>query len=135
MVRILENWKKVKNLPFEVSSEGRIRTIPHTKPMPNGGVRTYGGKAWRGAWDKKEGRYIIQRAGKTYKVARLVCETWNGKPPEDKPYCLHMDEDATNNRPYNLKWGTQKENLNAPGFIRYCQSRTGSDNPRVKATL
>ena len=100
--------------------------------MPNGGVRTYGGKPWPGVWEPAEGRYILMYKGKTYRVARLVCEAFHGPPPLGKPFCLHDDEDSRNNKPGNLLWGTQKENLNAPGFLAYCRSRTGEDNPFMK---
>jgi len=30
---------------------------------------------------------------------------------------MHDNEDSSDNRPINLKWGTQKANLNYPGFI------------------
>lgn len=46
---------------------------------------------------------------------------------------MHMDENSRNNVPSNLKWGTQKENLSAPGFIEYCRSRTGDNSPIAKA--
>jgi hypothetical protein len=69
---------------------------------------------------------------KNYAVARLVCEAFHGPPPPGKPNCLHGDEDALNNRPGNLYWGTQKENLNAPGFIEYCKGRTGEASPYTK---
>lgn len=45
---------------------------------------------------------------------------------------MHLNENAADNRPGNLAWGTQKENLNAPGFIAYCKRRTGNDNPHRK---
>jgi hypothetical protein len=45
---------------------------------------------------------------------------------------MHLDENSKNNRPENLAWGTQKENLNAPGFIEYCKGRTGKNNPYIK---
>jgi hypothetical protein len=77
-------------------------------------------------------RYVLNYKGKNYKVARLVCEAFHGPPPPDKPNCLHRNEDALDNRPRNLKWGTQKENLNAPGFVAYCKGRTGENNPYIK---
>lgn len=73
--------------------------------------------------------------GKTYKVHRLVCEAFNGPPPFQGAVCMHLDEDYRNNRPDNLAWGTQKENLNAPGFIAYCRSRTGENSPTAKGRL
>lgn len=36
---------------------------------------------------------------------------------------MHLDEDNGNNRPGNLAWGTQQQNLNAPGFKQYCRER------------
>ena len=54
---------------------------------------------------------------------------------KDKPCVLHKDENSRNNRPENLMWGTQKENLNAPGFLKYCRGRTGDNNPYVKGKL
>lgn len=98
--------------------------------MPNGGLRRYGGVPVRGVWNG--GRLVYFRRGKNYRVARLVCEAFHGRAPQNKPCCLHIDEDSANNTPKNLKWGTQKENLNALGFLTYCRSRTGKNNPRVK---
>jgi hypothetical protein len=46
---------------------------------------------------------------------------------------MHLDEDSRNNKPENLAWGTQKENLNAPGFVDYCRSRVGDANPLLKS--
>jgi len=45
---------------------------------------------------------------------------------------MHLNDDQTDNRPENLKWGTQRENLNTPSFISYCRSRTGGNNPFIK---
>lgn len=92
---------------------------PYMGPMPHGGKRHYGGEPHFGVWSKQDCRFIIIYKGKTYKVARLVCEAFHGSPPEDETYCLHIDENSANNRPDNLKWGTQKENLSAPGFLKY----------------
>jgi len=66
------------------------------------------------------------------KVHRLVCEAFHGPPPFDRAVVIHLDENALNNKPENLKWGTQKENLNMPGYIAYCKSRTGENSPGAK---
>jgi hypothetical protein len=96
------------------------------------GPRQYGGEPTFGQWDGS--RFIYPRRGyKTLKVARLVCEAFHGPSPADKPVCMHLDENARNNRPENLAWGTQKENLNAPGFLAYCRGRVGELSPTVKA--
>jgi len=45
---------------------------------------------------------------------------------------MHIDNDSMNNQVWNLKWGTQKENLNTEAFIAYCKSRTGLNSPGTK---
>lgn len=120
-----EIWRTVPSKPeFLVSSEGRFMVAPYRGEMPNGGERPYGGEPRFGVWNKQDGRFITVYKGKTYKVHRLVCEAFHGPPPNDASVCMHIDENAANNRPDNLKWGTQKENLNAEGFREY--HRTGS---------
>ena len=94
-----------------------IRRVPFIGKMPHGGTRIYGGKAWSGCWDGT--RYILQFRGKSYKVARLVCEAFHGTPPPWTPVCMHLDENSRNNCPKNLGWGTQKENMNAPKVKAY----------------
>lgn len=118
------DWRPVPSLPgVEASEEGLIRIKPFRGLMPNGGVRTYGGKARKGSWDGT--RFITLIGPKTYKIARLVCEAFHGQPPFEGALVLHCDENSRNNRPDNLKWGTSKENMNAPGYLAYCRSRTG----------
>lgn len=68
----------------------------------------------------------------TMKVHRLVCEAFHGPAPFERAVVLHLDENALNNRPENLQWGTQKENLNMPKFVEYCKSRTGENSPVTK---
>lgn len=102
--------------------------------MPNGARRMYGGKIHRGVWAKDTRRYIINYKGKTYKVARMVCEAFHGSQPKPYPHSvvIHIDENSRNNRASNLKWGSQKENLNGKKFLRYCRGRTGENNPAIK---
>jgi len=57
------------------------------------------------------------------KVHQLVREAFHGPKPFPNAVVIHVDESALNNQPENLKWGTQKENLNAPGFIAFCRER------------
>lgn len=126
-----EVWRVVPSAPWILaSSHGRIMSFPFTGAMPNGSERHYEGSPTAGQWDGTRFIYTVKR--KSYKVARLVCEAFNGSPPDGLNVCMHMDENSRNNRPENLCWGTQKENLNAPGFLAYCRGRTGEKNPRKK---
>ena len=128
-----EVWRQVPSRPrLLVSSEGRFMIAPYLASLPNGGVRQYGGTPHFGVWNKKDGRFIVNVNGETLKISQLVCEAFHGAKPFEDAVVMHLDENAANNRPDNLKWGTQKENLNAPGFIEYCKGRTGENNPFVK---
>ena len=126
-----EIWRLIPSVPgFLASSHGRLMMIPFVSDMPRGGARQYGGEPTCGQWDGERFIHVIR--GRTYKVHRLVCEAFNGQPKRGQ-VCMHMDENPLNNMPENLSWGTQKQNLNAPGFLRYCRSRTGENSPTVKA--
>lgn len=128
-----ELWRRVPSIPeVLVSTRGRFMIIPTVGEMPRGGLRHYSGRARRGQWIEKEKRYVLHYRGKNHKLARLVCEAFHGPAPFDRAVCMHLDEDSRNNKPTNLRWGTQKENLNAPGFLKYCRSRTGENSPVAK---
>jgi len=126
-----EIWRDVPSLPvYAVSSFGRIMCKPFRAVTANGAVRTYGGKPWLGCWAKDQNRYIFRFRGKTYKVAPLICEAFNGPCPEGHG-CMHLDENSKNNRPENLAWGTQFENLNAPGFRAHCSHALRGKRGRI----
>ena len=129
----VEVWKVVPSVPrLLASSMGRLMVSLCFTNASLGGFRQYGGVPTKGQWDGA--RYIYVLKGKTYRAARLVCEAFHGEP-FDRAVCMHLNEDSRDNRPENLAWGTQKQNLNAPGFIAYCKSRTGQNNPNVKGKL
>jgi hypothetical protein len=123
-------------LPNEVWRE--VPGVPGMMASSSGRARFNNGKPRYGSWQKSsgQGRFIITVGkspnAKNHMIARLVCMAFHGLPPDGKPNVLHDDEDARNNQPGNLHWGTQKENLNYPGFISYCEARTGDNNPNVK---
>jgi hypothetical protein len=109
-----------------------MMVAPYWGTMPHGGGRPYGGQPHFGVWNKHDGRFITVYKGKTYKIARLVCEAFHGAPFKGA-VCMHIDENAANNKPVNLAWGTQKENLNADGFLVYREASTGEESPTTKA--
>jgi hypothetical protein len=127
LLNAIEVWRVVPSVPtLAASSLGRIKVLPYVVKG-----HTYEGKPRVGKLH--DGRLHFVHRRKSYMVHRLVCEAFHGSPPAGRPNCLHDDEDSLNNRASNLHWGTQKENLNAPGFIAYCKTRTGDNHPRAKA--
>ena len=126
-----EVWRDVPSIPtLQCSSHGRVRSTRYEQRMPRGGCRYRQLSPTSGVWDGD--RFIVRFRGSTYRVARLVCEAFHGPASADLPVCMHLDENSRNNRPDNLQWGTQKENLNAPGFIAHCKRRTGQHSQTAK---
>jgi hypothetical protein len=142
--QVAEFWRPVPSEPGVLASSlGRVLLAPRHAPLPNGGFRAYFPKPRYGsvARSKKGAKHeymnIMLRGhcGQRQvpkKAHRLVCEAFHGAKPFEGAVVLHLDENALNNNPLNLRWGTQKENLNMPRFKEYCRGRTGSDNPKVK---
>jgi hypothetical protein len=130
-----EEWRPIPSLPeYLASSHGRVMRVPFKGPLPNGGMRRYGGVPTRGiTHGYNQMRPTIVFKGKNYRVSKLICEAFHGHQPFAKAVVMHIDDDPENNRPENLKWGTQKENLNAPAFIAYCKARTGENSPTAKS--
>lgn len=125
-----EIWKTVPSFPdIEASTCGRIRLKPKQGTTPTGGSRTYGGKPTFGAFEPERKMYFYKYKNRNLTVSRLVCEAFNGPPPPPNHGALHENENSRDNRSSNLRWGTQKENLNYPGFLEYCRSR---DNRNLK---
>jgi len=134
-----EVWLPVPSKPeFMASSLGRIKLPAKIGQMPYGGTRiydpkpTFGNKTRASKTARHEYMNVCSYRFGNIKVHRVVCEAFHGPAPFPRAVVIHLDEDATNNRAENLRWGTQKENLNAPGFIAYCKARTGENNPFIK---
>ena len=137
-----ETWKTVPGFELlEASNMGRIRKKPYMVKLPNGGFRGSGGTGTFGAVYKANKIAKHSYRGVTYrcygplKVHRLVCLAFYGLPPFERAVVIHIDEDAHNNKPENLKWGTQKENMNTPKFKEWQRTRTGENNPYIKGRL
>lgn len=136
-----EEWRDVPGVDkVMASSWGRVKLKPYSCKMPNGGVRHYTPKPRTGRqMTKSTGRYgapkrhIIYYTGmnKAFLVARLVCAAFHGPAPSDKPICMHLDEDPSNNIPSNLRWGTQRENLAMPKAQKAFRARVGDKSCRA----
>jgi len=125
-----EIWKPVPSIPqLEASSLGRVRPVERVYTMPNGGERktrpvgTFGSITKASKLATHTYRTTYYRGVGNVKIHRAVCEAFHGPAPFDGAVVMHLDEDAHNNKPDNLRWGTQKENLNMPKFRAYCSDR------------
>ena len=138
-----EIWRPVPSEPGVLASSfGRVLLQPCYAPLPNGGYRIYRPRPREGQLSRaKKGAahsfrlLMVKREGggqRPRKVHQLVCEAFHGPKPFDAAVVLHLDENSMNNRPENLRWGTQKENLNMPGFLAYSRLRVGENHPSMK---
>lgn len=119
-----EVWNPVPSEPGVLASNmGRILQSPRYAPMKHGGFRAYLPKPRYGQVSREHKtakhsyRHIMLRRDcgdvrqSPRKVHQLVCEAFHGPRPFPEAVVIHLNEDAHDNRPENLKWGTQKENL------------------------
>ena len=136
-----EEWREVPSIDgVRASSLGRV-WLPEVKAkMPNGRVRTYKTRPVWGVEEKTAtGRsgcprrriMRIGRLGITVKVHRLVCEAFHGPKPFPEAVVLHLDEDPSNNRASNLRWGSRKENQNFPKAVAAFKARVGDKSPTI----
>jgi len=130
-----EVWKPVVTEEgILASSMGRVLLPPRYAPLPNGGYRAYFPKPRSGcvSRSKKEAshelliimvkRNSVKARQSPRKVHQLVCEAFHGPKPFENAVVIHINENALDNRPENLRWGTQKENLNMPKFKEYLKT-------------
>ena len=140
-----EIWRPVPSEPGVLASSwGRFLLPPRHAPMPSGGYRLYQPKPRHGEVGRAKAgalhTYLIAMVYRTgedagrqrpRKVHQLVCEAFHGPRPFDGAVVIHINEDAHDNRPENLRWGTQKENLNMPKILAWKRSIRGDRHPRT----
>lgn len=119
MTTDFETWRGVPDWAdlYEVSSEGRVRSLPRVvTQIGRGGspyTRNYGGRVLVTLPnDKGYPAVKLCRDGKklTVEVHSLVARTFFGECPEGCEV-LHLDESRDNNRKDNLAYGTHAENM------------------------
>jgi hypothetical protein len=113
-----EEWRKIpfSHVEAYASSWGRIKcngVIIKQSPR----VRDYLG---------------VSLKRKRYLVNRLVCMAFHGLPPAGKNEAMHLDNDAQNNTPENLAWGSHTENMKMDRGNNH--SHAGAANKNSKLT-
>lgn len=99
---LIEEWRPVLSHPgWEASSLGRVRSWRRSRGTPK----------MIGSFNATHGYFTVCDGGVTLKVHRLVCETFNGPPAEGQNVCRHLNDVKTDNRPENLAWGTDADNV------------------------
>ncbi len=115
----MEEWKDIKGYEglYQVSNEGRVKSLDHTIVCDNGkGVATkkQKGKILRSFSRKLTYQTVgLSKGGKEkhYQVHRLVAEAFIDNP-DNLPCVNHKDENPSNNVWTNLEWCTHQYNMN-----------------------
>lgn len=98
-------WRIVPGFPdYEASACGKVRR------------RTLGRGTWPGRMlsprRNDQGYLIVTLNGKVpMAVHRIVCRTFNGRPPSPHHEACHQNGRKRDNRSKNLRWKTHRENI------------------------
>lgn len=105
----MEDWQDIPSFPnYQASSLGRIRSLDWVDAA---------GKTQKSIvlkqYRDKSGRMQVHltRDGRAHTKFshRLILEAFSG-PGEPGDLCLHWDDDPSNNKPSNLRWGSRLQN-------------------------
>ena len=108
----MEIWKDIKGYEgkYQVSNLGNVKSLPrYVNTAQYGGIRFVRERILKSNKTKNGYCVCLLGYGNCKNIHRLVLETFN--PIDTKMDAMHLDNDRTNNRLDNLKWGTRKENL------------------------
>jgi len=105
-----EQWRPVPGAPgYEVSDQGRVRSVPRVVLRSNGSPFTVKGCILR-PQVKRSGHLKVELRAGSRQVHEVVLSAFVGPRP-DGMECLHGNGDPADNRLTNLRWGTRKENV------------------------
>lgn len=132
-----EEWRWVpgyRNL-YSVSNLGRVRSKDRIVPCRGGKTRLHRGKILAAGASGLLGYLTVtlhkDGVGKTLLVHRLVAQAWIPNP-KGLPLVLHSDDDPSNCRDDNLKWGTHQDNMD--DMVLKGRGSVGETNGTAKLT-
>jgi len=135
-------WLPIKGYKnYEVSEDGRIRSIDRVVKSANGQKRHYAGRELSQSMSAGYASVFLSEndKGRTMYVHTAVAEAFNRKPYGSSGHRLvvkHIDGDRTNNHASNLEWSVWKpsrvERVPRTGFSVYVVN-TGKTYPSIRA--
>lgn len=115
----MEIWKPIPKWEgrYEVSSHGRVRSLPRMRPYGTGKPRPIPGKLLGdngyGHLNAKGYRFVILCDGDSqpkFLIHRIVCDVFCGGLAEGQ-VVLHLNDDPSDNRSINVHPGSQADNI------------------------
>ncbi len=106
-----EEWRIIQAFPdYAVSNLGRVKRLTYKKASPAKAGRILSGTPI------KDGGYLVvilcsPSRKRWVKVHVLVCEAFIGPRPSKAHQAAHWDGNPANNALSNLRWATNKENM------------------------
>ena len=102
----MEIWKDIRGYDgYQVSNEGRVRSFLNNR---HGVCDNF--HILHPIYDKEGRPTVCLRRGNRKLISRLVAEAFIPNPSM-LPLVRHMDDNPSNNNVKNLRWGTQKDNM------------------------
>ena len=130
-----EIWKPIKGFEglYKVSNLGNVRSLDRYVMYSNRYCFLKGKpkKAYPNSKGYLRVRLHKNKKGKNYFVHRLVAETFIPNP-KNLPCIDHIDRNYLNNSADNLRWCTQKENMNNPLTREYANIKSHSKEAKEK---
>lgn len=108
-----EQWRPIPSLPgYEASDLGRVRSLDRVIETAKGAQRWRGKVKSQTTSPRGYRRVALNHGGRlrTLTVHGLVAEAWLGPRP-DGLHVLHGPGGQQDNRPLNLRYGTQGDNM------------------------
>lgn len=132
----VEEWQDIAGYEghYKVSNLGRVKSLDRI--VPHNYLRSKKIKGKTLALTPVNGGYLkahlwIKNSELCVSVHSLVAKAFIGQRPEGLE-CCHGDGDPSNNRLFNLRWDTPKNNQ--ADRIKHGTSPKGSNNPCAKLT-
>lgn len=146
-----EIWKNIEGYPnYQVSNMGRVKSLEKTITYSTNNrwgeceCKRFCEEKILKNYLSKRGYYVVNLSqnGKStqFKVHTLVAQAFISNP-DNKPQIDHINTIRTDNRVENLRWVTNKENMNNPITTKKCsinnnmRNKIGKNHPNSKPVL